>query len=391
MIKKRQKEASKKVLLGLNGGVASCVAALLLKKQGFEVIGCSVVTNDDDQDSLDKMKAFCDALHISFHFVLGRERFQNDIIDPFIEARLSGLTSPVIANTHLMVLELLHQKMLFLEADFLATGHFAKVQKGIHTESSTLNTGVEIDKNKSHLLIGTSPEILSKCIFPMGDLTFADCLKISERFHLKVPGKMTPFVNLFDNFEATQSLINERVAKSLIHAGSVVHIDSEASYGDHEGIIYHEVGESDLGQLGKSIRKDDSLEVVGFDLKQRKVFLGSKEFLTASSAYLVELDLMDFVNTDHSLACFFRFEKQEELVAGSIYFKSAQAAVVNFEKDVYPLIFGEKVVIYDRNTRNAKILGCGVLGGRGSFIQVDRAKDFRSNEEEVDKSHLLGF
>ncbi len=391
MINKREKQTGKKVVVGLNGGIASCVTAFLLKKQGFDVIGCSVVMEEENNDQLEKIKLFAKSIHIPFYIVNGKSRFQDQVIDPLVSSRICGLKSPFHYKTHTMIIEILFDKMSQLGGDFLATGHFAKIRQGIQTDTFTIHSGVELKRDKSNLLTGLDSSLLLKYLLPLGDLHFEDVEKIAANFNLVETGKLTWTKNSLDSFEQRRKLIVEGVAKSLIKPGNVFNIENESSYGEHDGIAFYEIGQKELTFSNKEVRKEEKLEIVAFNIKEKKILIGKKENLTANGAFLVHLNLMSSITTESVLDCFFRFEGNEVLIKGSLCFKSAEGAVAIFDEDVYPLAFGDRVVFYDKNTRKAKVIGDAILSQRGSFARLDRAKDFRSSNEALDISNFIGF
>jgi len=191
----------KRVIVAMSGGVDSSVAAALLLRQGYDVIGvtmrlwtledpeaplhhrrcCSV---DDSEDA----RAVCDTLGIP-HYVLNFEReFQATVVDYFCREYMRGRTpNPCLAcNEHVKFRPLL-AKALALEADYLATGHYSRIEKNGH--GYELWRARDESKDQSYVLYVLGQEELSRVLFPLGDYTKAEVRRIAVELRLPVADK----------------------------------------------------------------------------------------------------------------------------------------------------------------------------------------------------------
>ena len=128
----------KKVIVGMSGGVDSSVAAILLKEKGYEVIGLTFIFTDDF-DTNDAISV-CESLNIEHHIVDYRKEFKDKIIDKFISDYNNGITpNPCVLCNKEVKINFLYQKMLELNCDYIATGHYAKIKNGKLFVSEDLN------------------------------------------------------------------------------------------------------------------------------------------------------------------------------------------------------------------------------------------------------------
>ena len=172
----------KKVMLAMSGGVDSSVALLLLKEE-YDVIGVTLklFENDDigikssktccslsDVEDAKSVAAHCGVDHYTFNF---KENFKEQVIDRFTSAYLKGETpNPCIdCNRYVKFKEMLRQAIM-LECDYLATGHYARIEKDDVTGRFILKKAVDETKDQSYVLYSLTQDQLSKTLFPMGDM-----------------------------------------------------------------------------------------------------------------------------------------------------------------------------------------------------------------------------
>jgi tRNA-uridine 2-sulfurtransferase len=188
-----------KVVIAMSGGVDSSVAAHLLVQQGFEVIGLFMRLGIDKLDSITKTRVCCsledasdarnvaDQLGIQFHVLNFRDAF-NRIIDDFCNEYLNGRTpNPcIICNQDLKFGRLLEFARM-LNAEFIATGHYAKVEE--INERYILKKGIDVLKDQSYVLFPLNQEQLSRAIFPLGTVTKQTVRQIARNLDLKTKDK----------------------------------------------------------------------------------------------------------------------------------------------------------------------------------------------------------
>lgn len=385
---------SRKVIVGLTGRAGSSVAAFLLKKQGFSVIGVAIETNtnsDFNQPDLaprchladtDLIKKFCDSIKIPLHIVDSKSRFKDQVVDTFLGKKISGLANTSCYDCTNLRLEVLLNKMIELKGDFISTGHFAKVQKNISTGILSILSNSNQSCDQSFLLSGVSNEVLEKLLLPLGEIGIEEVNKICKNFNLPTEKPQDTGKFCFDKKESYALKAKNNIPKTLIKAGEAVNIETDTNYGKHEGFFQYKVTQSDLRFDHYTAQATSAkYEVVGFQQESNKLLIGSKKYLTSKGILLNNITFDKGINKSKLLHCFIKSKSIPEYQKCIASFKNNGNLLLECEIEVYPLILGERIIIYDSSLKNAKILGSGSLSLRGELKVVDRAIEYRSKEE----------
>ncbi|GFR38915.1 tRNA-specific 2-thiouridylase MnmA [Insulibacter thermoxylanivorax] len=235
-----------RVVIGMSGGVDSSVAALLLKQQGYEVIGIFMKNWDDtdefghctaDQDAED-VRRVCAQIGIPFYTVNFEQEYSEKVFEYFLDEYRKGRTPnpDVMCNREIKFGEFLH-KALELGADYLATGHYARVEQIDGTYR--LLRSADSNKDQTYFLNQLSQEQLSKAMFPIGGLTKPEVRKIAMEAGLATAGKKDSTGICF---------IGERNFKEFLsqylpaQPGEIRTLDGELK-GRHDGLMYYTLGQ----------------------------------------------------------------------------------------------------------------------------------------------------
>ena len=170
---------NKKVIVALSGGVDSAVAAALLKKQGYQVAGAFLKL----WPSFDEKQAqrVAKKLGIKFRVLNLQKEFKKKVVDYFLRANKLGLTpNPCVVCNKEIKFGLLFKKMLSLDADYIATGHYSRLKKG------KLLMAKDKNKDQSYFLWKLNQNILRRTLFPIGDYTKSEVRKLASKFKLPV-------------------------------------------------------------------------------------------------------------------------------------------------------------------------------------------------------------
>lgn len=176
---------TKKVVIGLSGGVDSSVAALLLKKLGYDVIGVTMnlLPNDtkDFSNSINDAKKVAEKLGIPFHVLNFNGEFKKYVIDYFAKEYIDGKTpNPCIqCNKHLKFGLLLEKAKELFNADFIATGHYAKIEFNEETKRFYVRESCSNTKDQTYVLYNLTQEQLKHVLMPLGDYTKDEIRKIA--------------------------------------------------------------------------------------------------------------------------------------------------------------------------------------------------------------------
>jgi len=234
------------VVVGMSGGVDSSVAALLLKEQGYKVIGIFMKNWDEKdefgectatKDSIDARKV-CEALDIPFYTVNFVKKYWDNVFTYFIEELKNGRTPnpDVLCNKEIKFKAFLDYAMK-LGANYLATGHYARVD---YVDGQyRLLKGIDSNKDQTYFLSMLSQEQLSKAMFPLGDMVKSEVKALAQK---------AGFDTAFKKESTGICFIGERNFKNFLknylpaQPGSIKTLDGQI-IGSHEGLMYYTMGQ----------------------------------------------------------------------------------------------------------------------------------------------------
>lgn len=229
----------KRVVVALSGGVDSSVASALLKQEGYEVIGVHLrcwtegeqCTSQEDERFA---RSVASHLNIPFYVLDLVEEYKERVISYLLEGYRRGETpNPDVMCNKEIKFGLLFEKAMELGADFLATGHYARIQAGRIAEARDLN------KDQSYFLARVAPEVLSRVLFPLGEYTKPEVRKLASKFGLPTAERSDSqglcFVGKLKFDEFLKSQIPSKRGKIMDKEGNVL--------GTHEGAFAFTIGQ----------------------------------------------------------------------------------------------------------------------------------------------------
>jgi tRNA-uridine 2-sulfurtransferase len=272
-----------RIVAAMSGGVDSSVAAALLKRAGFDVVGVTMQLYDHGA-AVAKAGACCagqdihDARSVAAslgipHYVLDYERrFRDRVISPFIDSYEAGETPIpcVTCNSDLKFGELLDMATS-LCAEALATGHYIQRRNGAH--GPTLHRARDQARDQSYFLFATTPSQLQQLAFPLGGMLKPDVRALGAQLGVPVANKadsqdicFVPKGNYADTIE--------RLRPGAAEPGDIVHVDGKI-LGRHDGIIHYTIGQ----RKGLGVAIGDPLYVIRLDALKRHVVVGPRRHL----------------------------------------------------------------------------------------------------------------
>ncbi len=275
---------SKKVVIGMSGGVDSSVAAILLKEQGYDVIGLfmrnwdSTVNNDylgnpnlnnnicpQEQDYNDALEV-CKKIGIPLYRVDFVKEYWDYVFTYFLDELKKGRTpNPDIMCNKYIKFDCFIKEAIKLGADYIATGHYAKMKDGYLCRSKDSN------KDQTYFLSQLSAEQLKNVIFPLGDIEKDKVREIAKQYGLITATKKDSTGICF---------IGERNFKEFLknylpnQKGKIVNIDTNEVIGEHIGLMYYTIGQRRGLDIGGN---DNRLFVVGKDLYKNILYVALGE------------------------------------------------------------------------------------------------------------------
>lgn len=265
--------SKKTVVVGMSGGVDSSVAALLLKEQGYHVIGMFMKNWEEkdeqgicrsSQDYEDVVKV-CEQLHIPYYSVNFVNEYWDGVFSHFLEELKLGFTpNPDILCNREIKFKVFLEKALSLGADFLATGHYSQIQK----IGSTLNLvkGIDLNKDQSYFLYILKQESLQKVLFPIGGLEKSEVRKIAEKHSLATYAKKDSKGICFIGKRDIKEFLNRYIP---FQPGNFENLNGEI-IGQHDGVAYYTIGQRKGLKIGGP---GDAWFVIGKDVSRNVVII----------------------------------------------------------------------------------------------------------------------
>ncbi len=289
----------------MSGGVDSSVAAVLLKKEGYEVIGITMKTWDYESSGRHSKKQIgcCNlesmndarsvALKYDFtHFVIDiRKEFGDWVIDHFTSEYLAGRTpNPcVLCNTHIKWAALL-RRADDLGCSHIATGHYARVRH--ESEKSILMKGVDVSKDQSYALWGVQQQHLRRTIFPLGDLAKTEIREMATDFGLdRVAQKPDSYEICFVPDDDYRRFLRHRVPEKIEKIGKGNFVGTDGSVlGEHEGYPFYTIGQ----RHGLGLALGEPVYVAHIDPTTNTILIGTEKDLMKNKAVAHQINLLKY-------------------------------------------------------------------------------------------------
>ncbi|MCA0446159.1 MAG: tRNA 2-thiouridine(34) synthase MnmA [Bacteroidetes bacterium] len=247
------------VVVGMSGGVDSSVAAVMLKEQGYDVIGITMKTwdyqisggNTNKETGCCSLESINDARSIAVkhgfpHYIIDfRDDFGDEVISNFVGEYMTGRTpNPcVLCNTKVKWSSML-KKGLALGADYIATGHYAKVRFDEIRQRHILSKGNDPKKDQTYVLWGISQAALSRTLFPLSELTKPEVRELARQFGLRTAEKSESYEICFIPDNDYNRFLKDYIPglESKVKGGKIMTEDGEI-IGEHDGYPFYTVGQ----------------------------------------------------------------------------------------------------------------------------------------------------
>lgn len=333
----------KTVVIGMSGGVDSSVAAYLLKKAGYNVIGISFkfIDSFDDGDAIN----VCNKLGIEHYTIDYRDEFRKLVIDKFINDYKSGVTpNPCVICNRFVKMRFLCDQMIKFNADFIATGHYARIING------KLFKSVDINKDQSYFLSQVSKDILSKLFLPLEGIAKDEVRNIAREIELDVANKKDSTDVCFLGNTSVREYLEDYIDNM---PGDIVNIDTNEVLGKHIGLMYYTIGQRRGLNIGGT---DDRCFVVKKDLDKNILYVAigdENKYLFSSSAIIEDFNFLTDMRPN-KCNCKFRYRQLD--IATSVEYLENNTLKLDYNKSkaVTP---GQFCVLYDGDI----CLGGGII------------------------------
>ncbi len=351
-----------RVVVAMSGGVDSSVTAALLKEQGYEVIGITMRLSEENRDySADdrgccSLKSVDDARHVAEilgirHYVVDfQEIFQEKVIQYFIDSYVNCETpNPCIACNRYIKFDALMKKARSLGAFYLATGHYAQIEK--HGVRYVLKKGCDAGKDQSYALYHLNQETLSHFLLPLGKYKKEATRELARQYNLPVAQKPDSQEICFIPNDDYKDYLKKRIPKAL-RPGNICLSDGTV-VGHHEGLPFYTMGQ----RKGLGIAHDTPLYVIGLDKEKNTVIVGESSETYASELYADDMNWILSCSLDSSIeaSAKIRYGKQE--ASARLYPMAHNAVRVVFSKPQRAITPGQSIVFYNEDI----VIGGGII------------------------------
>ena len=346
---------SGRVVIGMSGGVDSSVAAAVLKEQGYEVIGVTMRLWDGENINDNIAESTCcgasaveDARRVAYklgieHHVLDfRKEFSEHVVDYFVDEYVNGKTpNPCIACNKFLKFDAMAKKADILEAEYIATGHYAKIEYDSNIGRYLLKRANADAKDQTYALYNLTQKQMSRLLLPLGNFEDKQAVrKYAEENGLATADKPDSQEICFVPDNDYVSFIKRRIG-SLPEEGSFVDLEGNV-LGTHKGVVNYTVGQ----RKGLGIAFGKPMFVIRIDAAKNEVVLGEQGTEFSDTLYAVRPNFILFDEL-----------KEPIRVAAKVRYSAKPAlCTVSYEGERLKLVFdepqraitpGQAVVMYD--------------------------------------------
>lgn len=349
----------------MSGGVDSSVVAALMKEQGYDVIGVtmcfSIVNPKSKKPSCCGVDGIADAQRVAQilgipHYVLDFAKdIRNHVINDFTNEYLNGHTpNPCVRCNQYLKFGTLYEKAMSLGADFLATGHYAKVHYNSRAECYEMKKAKDLKKDQSYFLYSISKEALSKVLFPLGDIPKNKVRDLARKYKLNVAEKRESQDICFVPDTGYKSFIRNRLGDNVFEPGDFKNHKGEV-VGQHQGILNYTIGQRD--KLG--IALGVPVYVYKIDKQTNTVYVGPQECLYAQGLTANQFNPVSMNIPTETMEVYARIRYNAREVKGFLTYLGEGRIRVEFAEPQKSITPGQSVVLYHDDV----VLGGAVIEG----------------------------
>ena len=349
----------KRILVAMSGGVDSGTTAALLKNEGHEVIGVTMQLWDYGDagggccsaDDVRDARRVADQVGIPHYVVNYMDIFKKYIVEDFVGKYLSGKTpSPCVLCNQFMKFNFLLRRALELGADYLATGHYARIETEEGTGKFYLNKAVDSAKDQSYFLFMLTQNELRRIMFPLGSMTKDEVREVAKSMNLKVADKPDSQEVCFITGGDYRDFLKEYTDNKREN-GEIVDVEGN-TLGYHDGIHSFTVGQ----RRGLRISKGKPMYVVRVEPETNRVVVGEEKdiFRTGLVANNITWADADRVASEEiEVKAKIRYRHREEVAL--VKLQSDGEALVEFRTPQRAMTPGQAIVFYKED----RVLGGG--------------------------------
>lgn len=341
-----------RVVVGMSGGVDSSVTAYLLKEQGYDVIGIFMKNWDDTdefghctaEEDFQDVRRVCDQIGIPYYTVNFEKEYMEKVFQYFLDEYKRGRTPnpDVMCNREIKFGELLN-KVMDLGADYIATGHYARVE--FRDGEYKLMRGVDQNKDQTYFLNVLGQEQLSKTMFPIGHLPKQQVREIAENAGLATAKKKDSTGICF---------IGERNFREFLQSylpakpGDIETVDGK-TIGRHDGLMYYTLGQRQGLGIGGGVGSGEPWFVVDKDLHRNVLIVGegsNHPRLFSTSLIATDVSWVSGNEPESVFRCTAKFRYRQPDQGVTVHLREDNTCEVVFDQPQKAVTPGQAVVFY---------------------------------------------
>lgn len=347
--------SSKKVMLGMSGGVDSSVAAAILLQQGYEVIGVTLQIWQDMDEEMKKSEGGCcslsavddarrvaNKLGIPYYVLNFKDIFNKTVIEYFKEEYFKGRTpNPCIACNRHVKWQAMLDKAVSMGIDYIATGHYAKVMYDAESNRYVLKKSVTDKKDQTYALYNLTQEQLSRTLMPVGDYPKDTIREMAKEIGLSVASKPDSQEICFINDNDYGKFLSENCDKEIVPGKFV---DTQGNVlGNHKGIVHYTVGQ----RKGLGIAFGKPMFVVALDAKTNRVVLGDDSEVFSNELIASDLNFISIEKPVDGMKVGAKIRYSSKESPATIHVLDNNKVKVTFDVPQRAITPGQAVVFYD--------------------------------------------
>lgn len=329
---------SEKVIgLGMSGGVDSSVAAYLLKKQGYKVIGITMklIDNEKTDIAINDAKMVCEHLDIDHYVVDLCDKFRQIVINNFIESYKCGFTpNPCCVCNKFFKFGFFYEEAVKLGCNYISTGHYAKILDG------KLYRAEVLDKDQSYFLWGINKDILKRVILPLQEYSDKNEIReIAKKIGLTIDSKKDSQEICFVPEDDYKSYLQKSL--SVMPVSGDICLKDGTVLGKHNGLAYYTVGQ----RKGLNISYKEPLYVIELDIINNRLIVGTNDYLYRNELIARDFNLL-VDNIDEQI--YAKVRSRGQLKPCKLEFLDNNRIKVKLLEDERAITPGQSIVFYDK-------------------------------------------